>query len=392
MIKVLIPPCTLTWRLKKYNSHQAKGMNWRNESTVVFNFIFEINTCFKSFGCNWSKASSWKKKKQHFVALEKSFGKQKNIWVFDTVELLPFEKMATLKIRWKLAAVSGKTLGATSNRTGSFLESLRNTSRRILKRLKTGWQKCCPRISAGESLEFWPPCPNWTNSSWTHNYGHSPGPFREHPGTMIWKTGSQLGIVPEMIPIPKGISLLVGPAVQLNLTQKRALTWWQVFKKKLLNYPPGPPQKNKKVALHKSATIPQWDYPCDNWTRLNFLTLQQLVSNSNSANLNNNINMFPKLPHSLSTKMPTFDAKRKKFRNVWRCVPNKARNPKVVLRGGENCFHSLICCDAVHMLENISSSNREKLGNILTVLPRNYMKPRFWIQQNTNFTTKFQSS
>ena len=43
------------------------------------------------------------------------------------------------------------------------------------------------------------------------------------------------------------------------------------------------------------------------------LALQQLATNSNSANVNNNSNRFSKLPKSLTTTMPTFDRKSEKF-------------------------------------------------------------------------------
>ena len=43
------------------------------------------------------------------------------------------------------------------------------------------------------------------------------------------------------------------------------------------------------------------------------LALQQLATNSNSANFNNNISRISKLPKSLTTTMPTFDGKSEKF-------------------------------------------------------------------------------
>ena len=44
------------------------------------------------------------------------------------------------------------------------------------------------------------------------------------------------------------------------------------------------------------------------------LAIQQLASNSNSANINNNINKISKLPKSLTTAIPTFDGKSEKFK------------------------------------------------------------------------------
>ena len=35
MIKMLFPICTLNWRVINYVSHQGKGINKRNESTII---------------------------------------------------------------------------------------------------------------------------------------------------------------------------------------------------------------------------------------------------------------------------------------------------------------------------------------------------------------------
>ena len=43
------------------------------------------------------------------------------------------------------------------------------------------------------------------------------------------------------------------------------------------------------------------------------LALQQLASNSNSANISNNIKKISKLPNSLATALPTFYGKSEKF-------------------------------------------------------------------------------
>ena len=38
-IKVLLPICTLIWSVNKYVSRQGKGINRRNESTIIIIFI-----------------------------------------------------------------------------------------------------------------------------------------------------------------------------------------------------------------------------------------------------------------------------------------------------------------------------------------------------------------
>ena len=103
------------------------------------------------------------------------------------------------------------------------------------------------------------------------------------------------------------------------------------------------------------------------------LALQQLVSNSNSANINNNINKISKLPKSLTTTMPTFDRKSEKnelFQTSLKIHSQLTEADKI------NQFQSLKRGDALQTFKNISSRNRENLGEILTVFCRNYVKPQ----------------
>ena len=45
MIKVLLPICTLIWRVNNYVFHQVKRMNRRNESTVLIIKIVAVCYC-----------------------------------------------------------------------------------------------------------------------------------------------------------------------------------------------------------------------------------------------------------------------------------------------------------------------------------------------------------
>ena len=67
--------------------------------------------------------------------------------------------------------------------------------------------------------------------------------------------------------------------------------------------------KQKKA---RSTSQPQFrseNTPATLEADLILLALQQLATNSNSANFNNNISRISKLPKSLTTTMPTFDGK-----------------------------------------------------------------------------------
>ena len=107
------------------------------------------------------------------------------------------------------------------------------------------------------------------------------------------------------------------------------------------------------------------------------LALQQLATNSNPANLNNNISRISKLPNSLTTTMTTFDGKSEKFelfedlfQTSFKIHSHLTEEDKI------NYFHSLMRGDALQTFKNITSPNRENLAEILTVFCRKYVKPQ----------------
>ena len=107
------------------------------------------------------------------------------------------------------------------------------------------------------------------------------------------------------------------------------------------------------------------------------LALQQLVTNSNSANFNNNITKVSELPKSLTTAMPTFDGKSEEF-ELFEDLFQMSLKIHNQLTEGDKIFyfHSLMRGDALQTFRNITSPNREKLGEILTVFRRKYVKPQ----------------
>ena len=101
------------------------------------------------------------------------------------------------------------------------------------------------------------------------------------------------------------------------------------------------------------------------------LALQQLAKNSNSANFFNIIIRVSKLPKSLTTTMPTFDGKSEKFdlfedlcQKILKIHNQLTQEDKI------SYFHSIMRGDALQTFKNITSSNRENLAEILTVLRR----------------------
>ena len=107
------------------------------------------------------------------------------------------------------------------------------------------------------------------------------------------------------------------------------------------------------------------------------LALQQLATNSNSANVNNNSNRFSKLPKSLMTTMPTFDGKSEKFELFEDLFQTSLKiHNHLTEQDKIYYFHTLMRGDALQTFKNISSPNRENLTEILTVFRRKYVKPQ----------------
>ena len=107
------------------------------------------------------------------------------------------------------------------------------------------------------------------------------------------------------------------------------------------------------------------------------LALQQLATNSSSANFNNNINRISKLTKSLTTTMPTSDGKSEKFELFEDLFQTSLKiHNQLTEEDKIYYFHSLMRGDALQTFKNISSWNRENLTEILTVFRRKYVKPQ----------------
>ena len=107
------------------------------------------------------------------------------------------------------------------------------------------------------------------------------------------------------------------------------------------------------------------------------LALQQLATNSNSANFNNSISRILKLPKSLTTTMPTFDGKSEKFELFEDLFQTSLKiHNQLTEEDKINYFQSLMRGDALQTFKNITSPNRENLAEILTVFRRKNVKPQ----------------
>ena len=116
------------------------------------------------------------------------------------------------------------------------------------------------------------------------------------------------------------------------------------------------------------------------------LALQQLATNSNSANFNNKISRISKLPKSPTTTMPTRDEKSEKFEVFEDLLQTSLKiHNQLTEEDKMKYFHSLMRGDALQTFKNITSPNRENLGEILTVFRRKYVKPQSMATAKHNF-------
>ena len=135
--------------------------------------------------------------------------------------------------------------------------------------------------------------------------------------------------------------------------------------------------KQKKARTTSQPQFHSENTPATIEADLILLALQQLATNSNSANVNNNSSRFSKLPKSLTTTMPTFDGKSEKFELFEDLFQTGLKIHNQLTEGDKiNYFHSLMRGDALQTFKNISSLNRENLTEFLTVFRRKYVKPQ----------------
>ena len=105
------------------------------------------------------------------------------------------------------------------------------------------------------------------------------------------------------------------------------------------------------------------------------LAFQQLANNSNSANINDNINRISKLLKFFTTIVPTLEGKSENlelfedlFQTSLKILNQLTEEDKI------NYFHSVMRGDALQAFKNISSPLRGNLAEIQAVFRRKYLK------------------
>ena len=99
-----------------------------------------------------------------------------------------------------------------------------------------------------------------------------------------------------------------------------------------------------------------------------------------------NITRISSLPKSLTTTMPTFDGKSGNF-ELFEDVFQKSLkiHNQLTEENRINYFHYFMRGNALQTFKNINGPTREKLGDILAVFRRKYVKPRSMATAKHNF-------
>ena len=148
-------------------------------------------------------------------------------------------------------------------------------------------------------------------------------------------------------------------------------------------YPCTSSRKQKKNNFTSQQQIRIDNTPATIEADQNLLALQQLANNNNSANFQNNINRFSKLPKLLTATMPTFDGKSEKIELFKDFSQTSLRiHYQLTEEDRINYFYSLMRGDA---FKNINCPTRENLGEIMAVFRRKYVKPQSMATTNHRF-------
>ena len=91
------------------------------------------------------------------------------------------------------------------------------------------------------------------------------------------------------------------------------------------------------------------------------LSLQQLATNSNSANFNNNIKKISKLPKSLTTTMPTFDGKSEKIELFEDQFQTSLKIYNQLTEEGKKSTYTLSCVLMHYKLSKTSPAPTERI-------------------------------
>ena len=116
------------------------------------------------------------------------------------------------------------------------------------------------------------------------------------------------------------------------------------------------------------------------------MALQQLATNSNSANFNNNVHRIPKLTKSLTTKIPTFEEKSEKIELLEDLFQTSLKIHNQLTEEGKLNYSTLSCVMMRYKHSKTPPAPTERIWEkLLLCSVENTWNLSQWLRQNTNF-------
>ena len=144
--------------------------------------------------------------------------------------------------------------------------------------------------------------------------------------------------------------------------------------------------KQKKARTTSQSQFCRENSPATIETDQILLALQQLATNSNSANFNNNISKNSKLPKSLTTTMSTFDGKSEKFELFEDLFQTSLKFHNELTEEDEENNSTLSCVVMLCKLSKTSPAPTERIWEKFWLcLVKNTWNLSQWLRQNINF-------
>ena len=270
--------------------------------------------------------------------------------------------MATLRNKRKLAAVSRETLESTrSGRTQSILdpeltqEYISQVSEeiegRVTKKLSKEFSRTEPRILGALSKldEFllnpqvrtcFVAVPGTSRSSNLENQGTNEDRPSDDPGPQVEFSSPHFGAETDSHMVT-GVTSEIRQQPHMTMETQEEIPYCSTSTSSV---------EQKKAHSTSQPQFRSENTPATLEADQILLALQQLATNSNSANFNNNISRISKLPKSLTTTMPTFDGKSEKFELFEDLFQTSLKiHNQLTEEDKINYFHSLMRGDACRL-------------------------------------------
>ena len=259
------------------------------------------------------------------------------------------------------------------SRTQKFPRLKRTLSLKCKKRFEGEWQRTCLKNSVGPerdrflgalcTLEYWNSKPRSLGAFWTRS-GVIPEIYWENQKTHKKKRSQNDSDLQTGVPMSQPLENFDPDEASYIMAEDH----WEIPNCSSESFSGRKVKCALRVNGNSAAKTPLATIE----TEQILSALHQLATNSNSVNFNIRLNIFSKLPKSITTTMPTFDRKTEKFEqfeNFFRTNPSI--HTQLTDDHRTKYFQS-----TMQTLRTISSPTREKMEEAWAGSLKKYVKPQ----------------